>query len=101
MLSGMQHRQLEPDVISFSAAITACEKGEQWQQALGMLSEMQHRQLKVPEIAEREANGTSFSWRDCCMLMWLYRCIDVWMHRCVDAWMYRCMDVCMCGCIDV
>ena len=25
--------------------------------------------LKVPEIAEREANGTSASWRDCCVLM--------------------------------
>ncbi len=23
------------------------------------------RELKVPEIAEREANGTSPSWRDC------------------------------------
>ena len=30
------------------------------------------RELKVPEIAEREANGTSFAWRDCCMLqLWL------------------------------
>ena len=27
------------------------------------------RELKVPEIAEREANGTSVSWQDCCMLM--------------------------------
>ena len=26
------------------------------------------RELKVPEIAEREANGTSVSWRDCCAL---------------------------------
>ena len=26
------------------------------------------RELKVPEIAEREANGTSFAWRDCCLL---------------------------------
>jgi hypothetical protein len=25
------------------------------------------RELKVPEIAEREANGTSVSWRDCCV----------------------------------
>ena len=23
------------------------------------------RELKVPEIAEREANGTSVAWRDC------------------------------------
>ena len=27
------------------------------------------RELKVPEIAEREANGTSVSWLDCCALM--------------------------------
>ena len=27
------------------------------------------RELKVPEIAEREANGTSLSWLDCCVLM--------------------------------
>ncbi len=26
------------------------------------------RELKVPEIAEREANGISVSWRDCCSL---------------------------------
>ena len=28
------------------------------------------RELKVFEIAETEANGTSVSWRDCCVLMW-------------------------------
>ena len=27
------------------------------------------RELKVPEIAEREANGTSVSWQDWCVLM--------------------------------
>ena len=27
------------------------------------------RELKVPEIAEREANGTSSYWRDCRVLM--------------------------------
>ena len=27
------------------------------------------RELKVPEIAEREANRTSSSWRDCCVPM--------------------------------
>ena len=26
------------------------------------------RELKVPEIAEREANGTSLAGQDCCML---------------------------------
>ena len=28
------------DVINFSAAISACEKGEQWQRALSLLKEM-------------------------------------------------------------
>ena len=26
------------------------------------------RELKVPEIAERKADGTSVAWRDCCVL---------------------------------
>ena len=45
------------------------------------------RELKVPEIAEREANGTSVSWRDCCVLIqWLAASAQVllrvvtWMH---------------------
>jgi pentatricopeptide repeat protein len=31
---------VEPNVISFSAAISACEKGGQWERALGLLGEM-------------------------------------------------------------
>ena len=50
MLSETQHRQLEPDVISFSAAISACKKGEKWQQALGVLSALFGlQQCSVPE----------------------------------------------------
>ena len=30
-----------PDVVSYSAGISACEKGKQWQRALSLLSEMQ------------------------------------------------------------
>ena len=38
----------------------------------GKMKRTLKRELKVPEIAEREANGTSFAWRDCCMLqLWL------------------------------
>ena len=33
-LDEMQQRRLEPDVISFNAAIRACEKAEQWEKAL-------------------------------------------------------------------
>ena len=46
MQSEMQHRHLEPNTISFSAAMRACEKGEQRQQAQGMLSEMQNGPLE-------------------------------------------------------
>ena len=53
MLSEMQHQNLEPNVISVSAAIIACAEGEQQQLALGMLSGMQQRKL--------EANVMSFN----------------------------------------
>ena len=46
----MRECGLEPDVISYNAAISACEKGSQWQRALGLLGDM--RQLKLePNIA--------------------------------------------------
>ena len=34
----------------------------------GKVKRTLERELKVPEIAEREANGTSVAWRDCCAL---------------------------------
>ncbi|CAK0893392.1 unnamed protein product [Prorocentrum cordatum] len=40
LLSEMREAKLEPDVISYSAGISACEKGEQWQRALALLSEI-------------------------------------------------------------
>ena len=46
MLPEMQHRQLEPDVISFDAVCSACEKRQQWQQGLWMLSEMEYQHLE-------------------------------------------------------
>jgi hypothetical protein len=33
----MQQSHRLPDVVTYSAAISACEKGEQWQEALGAL----------------------------------------------------------------
>ena len=35
----------------------------------GKMQRTLKRELKVPEIAEREANGTSASWQDWCVLM--------------------------------
>ena len=36
----MQNLQMLPDVITYSAAISACEKCEQWQQALSLVAEI-------------------------------------------------------------
>merc|ERR1712107_455006 len=49
LLNQMQHRGLLPDVITYNAAISACEKGQQPQQALQLLDQMQHRGL-LPDI---------------------------------------------------
>ena len=35
----------------------------------GKMKRTLKRELKVPEIAEREANGTSATWQDWCVLM--------------------------------
>ena len=51
ILPEMQHRQLEPDVMSFNAACSACEKRQQWQQSLGMLSEMEYQHLEPNVIS--------------------------------------------------
>ena len=36
----------------------------------GKVTRTLKRELKVHEVVEREANGTSSSWWDCCVLMW-------------------------------
>ena len=43
LLAEMQGRGLDPNVITFSAAISACEKGQQPERALELLAEMQGR----------------------------------------------------------
>ena len=45
----MQLRDLLPNVITFNAAISACEKGQQPQQALDLLQELQLRGL-LPNV---------------------------------------------------
>eukprot|EP00959_Pyramimonas_sp_CCMP1952_P265000 5541301-Pyramimonas_sp.AAC.1 len=45
----MPDAKLETDHISYSAAISACEKGRQWQGALSLLSEMWEAKL-VPTL---------------------------------------------------
>ena len=45
----MWEAKLEPNVISYSTGISACEKGDQWQRALALLREMWEAKL-VPDV---------------------------------------------------
>ena len=54
MLQEMVHQLLTPNVVSWSAAISACEKGKQWEGALGLLQEMVH-QLLTPNVVSWSA----------------------------------------------
>ena len=40
LLLSKRHRDSLADVINYSSAISACEKGEHWQRAIGLLVEM-------------------------------------------------------------
>ena len=51
LLDEMPQRSLEPNVISFNAAISACEKGSQWERALSLLEDMQSRGLNPDVIS--------------------------------------------------
>ena len=51
----MQLRGLVPDVITYSAAISACEKGQQPQHALQLLQEMQYKGIVPNVISYSEA----------------------------------------------
>lgn len=42
-------RHLKPDVISYSAALSACQKGEQWLAALTLLKEMRNQTIRPNE----------------------------------------------------
>ena len=43
-----------PDVVTWSTAITACEKGQQWEGAFALLQEMGH-QLLTPDAVSWNA----------------------------------------------
>ena len=47
----MPGRRLKPEVISYSASISACEKGLQWVRALSLVREMPSRRLELEVIS--------------------------------------------------
>ncbi|CAK0887382.1 unnamed protein product [Prorocentrum cordatum] len=59
----MWEAKLEPNVISYSAGISACEKGGQWQAALTLLSEMRRALALLSEMweAKLEPDVISYS----------------------------------------
>ncbi len=54
MLEEMAHQLQTPDMVSWSTAICACEKGNQWEGALGLLQEMA-QQLLTPDVVSWSA----------------------------------------------
>ena len=51
----MLHRSLTSDVVSHSAAISACEKGKHWEEALRLLQKMLHRSLTPGAVSHNAA----------------------------------------------
>ena len=67
----MAARGVAPDVISYSAAISACEKGGQWERALALLEQMAARGVAPGVItynAAIEALYAGHQHDDCCRL---------------------------------
>merc|ERR1712113_1330214 len=55
LLGRMQSQSIVPNVISYSASISACEKGHQWQEALRLLGRMQSQSI-VPDVISYSAS---------------------------------------------
>ena len=65
MLREMFDRRLESDVVSYSASISASEKGSQRAQALALLREMFDRRLEAAVVsynASISAGGKGSQW---------------------------------------
>ena len=54
-LAVMLQTAVLPNVISCSAAVSACEKGQQWQQSLGVLAVMQQAAVLPNVISYADA----------------------------------------------
>ncbi len=51
MLQEMVHQLLTPNLVSCNAAISACEKGNQWEGALGLLQQMVYQLLTLDVVS--------------------------------------------------
>eukprot|EP00438_Fugacium_kawagutii_P011832 Skav225756 [mRNA] locus=scaffold6265:16324:16593:+ [translate_table: standard] len=49
--SSDKSQEVQHDVISFNACISACEKGRQWEHALALLEEIASKQLSPTQIS--------------------------------------------------
>ncbi len=59
-MEGMLARSVAADVISYSATISACEKGQQWQLALQLMEGMPARSVAADVISYNAAlRGTA------------------------------------------
>merc|ERR1712186_23823 len=51
LAAGPRKEGLEPTVVAFGAAITACKRGRQWQRALELLGAIQQALLELDVLA--------------------------------------------------
>ncbi|OLQ06731.1 Pentatricopeptide repeat-containing protein, chloroplastic [Symbiodinium microadriaticum] len=69
----MQHAEAEPNVFSYSAAISSCEKCGQWPQALHLLAEMQEDEVE-PNVysfsAAISACAVDGQWQNAFLVFW-------------------------------
>ena len=50
LLADMRAAGITPDVISYNAAISACEKGQQWQRALELFEAVRASGLRPTDL---------------------------------------------------
>ena len=53
----MRSSWLEPNVVSYNSLISACETGQQWEQALSWLPEMRCSRLEPTVISYNDPEG--------------------------------------------
>ena len=62
VFKAMQQQGVAPDVITYSALISACEKGKQPEQAMEVFKAMQQQGV-VPNVITYNANGLMYGFR--------------------------------------